>query len=175
MRYIILLLFFTSCHEPIKSNNCIESKNEVLGKFEISIPKCYVKYYPDSLIRSKFYLIKDDSIKLEISTDGLISLDGFIVIQQNNDSITVHLDTIGDFLRQIVSYKNQNGFGFYAGIIDLESQDKTIFSDGKDFENNPLANHNHLVKLYVNTPRDVYLTMNEITRLTLAFKNIRIL
>lgn len=166
---IISLLLLFSCELTTKKTdtNCTATKDLTIGQVVVALPTCYTLHYPDSLDRNHMYLVKDDTIKLEISTDGLASLAAFEDLKANDLFTTT--DTIENCLRVI---NNKPDFSVF--IVELTRQDTTIFDlfeSSKQFQNE----HRHYVKLNANTLRDCKLSTNEVDLLTKAFRTSKII
>lgn len=172
---IIYCLLFISCNGPKKIIDCTGESQKLLGSVEILLPKCYNIYFYDSLNKNNFYLIVGDTIKLELSTNGLVSLDGFSEVS-SGDSIIISNDTVSHYLRKIGFQRKKNGYSFFAGIIDLDKAKQTVFDLFiKDTSSNPLHDHRYYIKLLANSNPQVGMSKDEIDRLVRAFKNSKII
>lgn len=147
--------------------NCTATKDLTIGQVVVALPICYTLHYPDSLDPNHLYLMKGDTIKLEISIGALASLEPFEDLKAND--LTITADTIENCLRIIY---NQSDFSVL--IVDLTRQDTVIsdlFESTKQFPNE----HRHDVKLNANTPRGCTLSINEVDLLTKAFRTSKII
>ena len=135
-------------------------KEFIIGQVQILLPACYEL---DSLEPNHFQLLKDDSTKLNIVTDGLVSMDGIRGIENMNGLLYTSTDTIDGYLRQIAYSSDAKKYNFYINIIDI-----------KDTSNKMFENHKYYVKLMGETNIDSKLCKVDVEQLLGAFKECKI-
>ena len=172
----IFSIFLLSCNRSTKKTevDCMGTRDLQIGQIEVSLPRYYELYFPDSVEINHMFLAKGKNCKLEINTDGLASLKAFEGIE-NNNSTNVSTDTLDNCMRQIGSIKKNNNYSFFVNIIDLNRQSETIFTlFNKDTVSNSLSDKRYYVKLLMGTTQGTELSKNDIDILTNAFKNSKI-
>ncbi len=146
-------------HSIDKSSLCSKDTVLTLGKIKIILSNCYkIIHQEKEGYTPKNFLVRNDSIKLEFSTEGISKS----LPEQNEKSQTDTLEKI--YLRQIESVQNGDKFYFQINIVDLRVRnDTTLFPEKK-----------YLCKLSAHTFKKCLLTKEEKDLLIKSFKNCSI-
>ena len=140
----------------------------------VNLPACYKIIHPDTNTKNHFFLLRNDSLKLECVTGGLGSLNMISNIKSDKSTF-LYSDTIGKISRQIGYYKEGAKFGII--VLFMNFKDKHTFFDDmlKGKENNNLKKDQYTILLSAYAPRDDSLSKADVDIFVNAFKKSKIL
>ena len=102
----------------------------MLGKIAVMLPDCYTLRSADKMVPSHKYLVKGDSIKLDLLTDGWKSLDRSKE-RSHDKSFTCSDDTIKGRYYRLICYRwdpDPDASSFSVDIVDTKDYNE-LFKD----------------------------------------------